>query len=69
MCNIASDKLIHLLACLLLTFILGQTFHLFNLGGLFICSLLGAVIIFCVGLLKEVCDSFKKDNKFDKVDI
>lgn len=58
-CGIGTDKYVHLLACLLLTFVVGQA--VFLCGGLPLpnCAAIGAIAAMAVGFFKEWYDEFK----------
>lgn len=56
LCSIESDKLVHLLTCLLLTFFIGQAIRLFSGEPLVACATMGAVAAFIIGFFKELYD-------------
>lgn len=57
-CRIGPDKYVHLLACLLLTFVVGQAVHLFSSYPLDVCAGIGAIAAMTVGFFKEWYDEF-----------
>lgn len=62
-----SDKYLHLLACLLVSFIVAAGLHIFisNKGN---CSLAGFGLAFCLGIAKEMWDHVKGGD-FDITDL
>lgn len=58
LCSIESDKLVHLLTCLLLTFFIGQAIRLFSSESLAVCAVMGAIVAFIIGFFKEWYDQF-----------
>lgn len=58
-CGISGDKWVHLLACLLITFVVGQGVHLFSSYDMATCAAIGAVAAFLIGCAKEVFDEFR----------
>lgn len=57
-CKIGGDKWVHLLACLLLTFVIGQGVHLFSCYDMAVCAAIGGIAAMIIGCLKEVLDEF-----------
>lgn len=62
LCSIESDKLVHLLTCLLLTFFIGQAIRLFSSESLAACAAMGAIVVFIIGFFKEWYDQFTTSN-------
>jgi hypothetical protein len=58
-CRIGTDKYVHLLACLLLTFVVGQAVCLCSSLPLPNCAAIGAIAAMTVGFFKEWYDEFK----------
>lgn len=58
-CSISADKYVHLLSCLLLTFVVGQAVHLCSSYPLDVCAGIGAIAAMTVGFFKEWYDEFR----------
>lgn len=59
LCSFTSDKYIHFIVCMILV----------QLISLFIPVLYAMLIVFILGLCKEIFDSKQKDDKFDVKDL
>ena len=59
LCSFTSDKYIHFIVCMILV----------QLISLFIPVLYAMLIVFILGLCKEIFDSKQKDDKFDIKDL
>lgn len=59
LCRISGDKWVHLLTCLLITFVVGQGVHLFSCYDMAICAAIGGIAAMIIGCLKEVLDEFR----------
>lgn len=58
LCGIPSDKWVHIVVSLVLTFIIGQGIHLFSEYDLPSCGAMGGVAAFVLGGVKEAFDEF-----------
>ena len=58
-CKIGGDKYVHLLACLLITFVVGQGVHLFSCYDMAACAAIGGVTAMILGCAKEAFDEFR----------
>lgn len=63
LCRIPGDKYVHLLACLLLTFIIGMGVLLFSDESQAVCAGIGACAAMIIGFFKEWYDQFT-DGEF-----
>lgn len=68
LCRIPGDKYVHLLACLLLTFIIGMGVSLFSDESQAVCAGIGACAAMIVGFFKEWYDNFT-DGEFGYFDL
>ena len=59
LCSFTSDKYVHFIVCMILV----------QLISLFIPVLYAMLIVFILGLCKEIFDSKQKDDKFDIKDL
>ena len=59
LCSFTSDKYVHFIVCMILV----------QLISLFIPVLYAMLIVFILGLCKEIFDSKQKDDKFDVKDL
>ena len=59
LCSFTSDKYVHFIVCMILV----------QLISLFIPFYYAMLIVFLIGLLKEIFDSKQKDDKFDVKDL
>lgn len=59
LCSFTSDKYVHFIVCMILV----------QLISLFIPVLYAMLIVFILGLLKEIFDNKQKDDKFDVKDL
>ena len=59
LCSFTSDKYVHFIVCMILV----------QLISLFIPILYAMLIVFILGLCKEIFDSKQKDDKFDIKDL
>ena len=59
LCSFTSDKYVHFIVCMILV----------QLIALFIPFYCAMLIVFILGLSKEIFDSKQKDNKFDVKDL
>ena len=59
LCSFTSDKYVHFIVCMILV----------QLISLFISVLYAMLIVFILGLCKEIFDSKQKDDKFDIKDL
>lgn len=59
LCRISGDKWVHLLTCLLITFVVGQGVHLFSCYDMAVCAAIGGIAAMIIGCLKEAFDEFK----------
>ena len=59
LCSFTSDRYVHFIVCMILV----------QLISLFIPVLYAMLIVFLIGLLKEIFDSKQKDDKFDVKDL
>lgn len=59
LCSFTSDKYVHFIVCMILV----------QLIALFIPVLYAMLIVFILGLCKEIFDSKQKDDKFDIKDL
>lgn len=72
-CGIGTDKYVHLLACLLITFVVGQGIYLFSDYPLANCAAMGGIAAMMLGVAKECYDEFSggdmdyKDLFFDAI--
>ena len=64
LCKIGSDKYVHLIVSLLITFFIGRGVSLVCVLSLPVCALIGAGVGFIIGVAKEALD-----DKFDKGDL
>lgn len=68
LCSISSDKYVHLLCCMLITWVIAK--GVMGVGcPTFLASLLGATIAFYAGFYKEYLDNRQEGNHFDKKDL
>lgn len=58
LCRISGDKWVHLLACLLLTFVIGQGVYLFSDLPMANCAAIGGITAMIIGFFKEWYDEF-----------
>lgn len=58
LCGIPSDKWVHIVVSLVLTFLIGQGIYLFSGYDLPSCGAMGAVATFVLGGVKEALDEF-----------
>lgn len=68
LCRISGDKYVHLLACLLLTFIIGIGVLLFSHESQAVCAGIGACAAMIIGFFKEWYDQFT-DGEFPYADL
>ena len=59
LCSFTSDRYVHFIVCMILV----------QLISLFIPFYYAMLIVFLIGLLKEIFDSKQKDDKFDVKDL
>lgn len=59
LCSFTSDRYVHFIVCIILV----------QLISLFIPFYYAMIIVFLIGLLKEIFDSKQKDDKFDVKDL
>lgn len=68
LCGIPSDKYVHLLSCLLLTFVIGMGVSLFSDESQAVCAGIGACAAMIIGFFKEWYDQFT-DGDFSYADL
>ena len=69
LCSFGSDKYVHLLFGLLISFAVSWVFMLTTMGATkFVCAVCGVIAAVFVGFIKEVVDFFR-NKPFDGVDI
>ena len=68
LCKIGSDKYLHCIVSLLITFVAGQLLNVIFHFGLPLSAAIGAAISFDIGLLKEVWDKIHH-RSFDEADV
>lgn len=68
LCEIEGDKWVHLVVCLLLTFVVGQGVHWFSEMELAECAGIGATAAMTAGFFKEWIDEFR-GGEMDYMDL
>ena len=69
LCNIRSDRYVHLLVSLMMTFVVCMSLTLIVGTGRAVCALIGALVAMCVGIAKEWYDSTRPGDCFDTTDL